>query len=64
VIGCPLEIIPAESWQVIEMAGLYKKGLAPTAGGVLQQARTFLAAARFVWADQARWRVRLKLDPE
>ena len=41
------------------MAELFEKGLPPVHGGVLDQAQIFLDAARFIWAEQARWRAEL-----
>lgn len=41
------------------MADFFKKGLPPVYGGVLDQAQIFLDAARFIWAEEARWRAEL-----
>jgi len=54
--GCPWIEIPPIVWETIELAGLYKRGLPPIAGGALDQARAFVDAARFVWHCQAEQR--------
>lgn len=54
VADCPLKIIPRETWDVIELAGLYEKGLPPIAGGSLDQMRAFVAAFRIITAEKAR----------
>jgi hypothetical protein len=56
VTGCPLRIVPAETFGILDLAELMKEGLPPVAGGVLDQAKTFLDAARLVWAEEERWR--------
>lgn len=52
--GCPKTLIPADVWDVIREAGMYKRGLPPIAGGTLDQAAGFTEAARFIWAEQDR----------
>jgi hypothetical protein len=61
ITGCPRRIVPAEAWAVLELADLWDKGLPPAAGGVLDQAAAFVEAARFVWAERGRWKLKLKL---
>jgi hypothetical protein len=39
---------------VIGEAEMYKRGLPPIAGGTLDQAAGFVAASKFVWAEQDR----------
>jgi len=56
---CPLEYVKDEVWTVIECADLLKKGLPPVGAGMLDQAQVFIEAARFIWAEQARWRASL-----
>lgn len=56
---CPLEYAGEDVWEAIEMAGFFDKGLPPVHGGVLDQTQIFLDAARFIWAEQARWRAEL-----
>jgi len=41
------------AWAVCEYAALYKRGLPPVAGGSLDQARWFTAAAAMIWALEA-----------
>ena len=57
--GCPLQEIPSDVWDMLEYAELYRKGLAPEPGGVLDQAVGFTAACRFVWAEEARLKAEL-----
>lgn len=58
--GCPLQQLPAQTWEIIELACLWDKGLPPVAGGSMDQSRAFVAAARFVLADRDMWRNTLK----
>jgi len=46
--------VPAEAFETVDLAGLLEKGLPPVAGGMLDQAKVFLDAARFVWNEEAR----------
>jgi len=43
------------------MAEMTRNGLPPVHGGALDQAAKFLDACRFVWAEQKRHRLELKL---
>ena len=52
-------MITPNVWQVIEMAELFYKGLPPVVGGVLDQAATFVHAARFVRAEQEYYKARM-----
>jgi hypothetical protein len=55
IAGCPLEIVPAEAYEIVELAATAAEhGLMPVAGGLLDQAAVFLTAARMVWAEKAR----------
>jgi hypothetical protein len=58
---CPLDVVTDDIWQAIEFAGLYRKGLAPVAGGALDQARGFIVAAQFIFSEQDYWRAKLGL---
>jgi hypothetical protein len=49
-------VIDAMTWQLIEYAELYEKGLPPIAGGALEQTEYFRRAARFIWNEQRQWR--------
>lgn len=51
VTQCPMEIIDEDVWDIIDYAELWKKGIPPIAGGVLDQAHSFIAAARFVFGE-------------
>ena len=57
--ACPLEVVPRDVWQAIEMAELFWHGLAPMPGGVLDQTQVFIDAARFIRGEQARNRAEL-----
>lgn len=48
--------IGREIWELLEYAALYKRGLAPVAGGALDQAESFLAGCRLIWSLQARYK--------
>jgi len=49
IVQCPLEIITADVWELLEYAELYKKGLPPVAGGALDQAKIFTESCRYVF---------------
>jgi len=49
---CPLTVIGRDVWEVIKYAGLFEKGLPPIAGGVLDQAYNFVAAAEFIFGEE------------
>jgi len=56
---CPLEIITDDVVDMMELADLWEKGLPPVAGGVLDQAAMFVAAARFYFGEKAYWKNKL-----
>jgi hypothetical protein len=56
---CPLELVTSDVWQVIRYAELYKKGLPPIAGGVLDQAQSFVEAATFIFQEENCWKNKL-----
>ena len=58
---CPLDMITADVWEIIQMADFYQKGLPPVAGGVLDQAKNFNDAAMFVFKEKAYWKNKLGL---
>jgi len=45
--------IGAEVWELLQYADLYQKGLPPIVGGALDQSASFVAACRYIWAEQA-----------
>jgi len=59
---CPQTLVTADVWEAIEFAELYEKGLPPVAGGALDQAQVFIEACRMIWAEQAYWKKRYKID--
>ena len=61
VVGCPQEIVGDDVWAAIEYAMLYEKGLPPIAGGALDQAESFLSAARFIQNEMRYWKKKLKI---
>jgi len=58
---CPLKMVPADIWELLEFADLYAKGLPPIAGGTLDQAKGFTQACSFIWREEEYWKA--KLDP-
>lgn len=61
ITQCPLEIITPDIWEIIHYAELYEKGLAPVAGGALDQAKIFTATCRFIFREQAIWKKKLRI---
>jgi len=59
ITKCPLEFITSDVFEIIALAGLFEKGLPPIAGGVLDQAKIFVDAARFVFQEQQYWKKKL-----
>lgn len=47
-------MVDRETYDVLDYAELYQRGLAPISGGVLDQSHWFVRACRFIWADTAR----------
>ena len=56
---CPLEYVTDDVWTLLDAAELLAKGLPPVAGGLLDQTRIFVDAARFAWSETDHWRARL-----
>lgn len=46
---------------MIELAELFGKGLPPVSGGTLEQAKSFVDAARFIFAEERHWKNKLKI---
>ncbi len=59
ITKCPLEFITTDVFELIALAELFEKGLPPVAGGVLDQAKIFVDAARFVFQEQRYWKNKL-----
>ena len=57
--GCPEKLITPDIWEAIMLADLWEKGIPPVAGGSLDQARVFVLAANFIFADKNRWKKEL-----
>lgn len=52
--GCPLELIGRDVWEVLDYASLFgEKGCSPVAGGIVDQAKVFIDACRFIWSEEA-----------
>ena len=60
ITGCPMEFITDDVWEVIRFTEFFEKGLAPVAGGVLDQAYCFTESARFVLREKNYWENRLR----
>lgn len=56
---CPLNVIDNDIYEVISYANLYKKGLPPVTGGSLDQAKSFIMAAEFIYKEQYYWKAKL-----
>ena len=52
ITQCPAELMTQEVMEMIELAGLYKKGLPPVSGGALDQTKSFISACSFIWNEQ------------
>jgi hypothetical protein len=62
VTDCPLVTVPAEAWEVVEMADwFFERSILPAAGGVLDQARVFMAACRMLRPEVEKWKAKLKI---
>ena len=59
IMGCPLDVITGDVWEIIALTELFEKGLPPVAGGVLDQAKCFIDAARFIFSEQKYWKNKL-----
>jgi len=59
VEDCPEKLITPDIWEAIELANLWEKGIPPVAGGALDQAQSFVSAARFIFAEQNWWKAKL-----
>lgn len=53
---CPAAYVTEDIWHVITLAGFYKQGLPPVAGGVLDQTAIFIAAAEFIWHEEQQYK--------
>lgn len=51
---CPVAFAGSETWELIGLVDLYRRGLPPVAGGSLDQTAWFNAAARRVWGEHQR----------
>jgi hypothetical protein len=56
LVGCPWSHIDAKTIEAIGLAGFWKKGLPPIAGGALDQTVSIAQAVEFVWSEQSAWR--------
>ena len=61
IVDCPLELIDLDIWELLDLADLYKHGLAPDEGGSLDQAFSFVQCCRFVWSEEKYWKRKLKI---
>ena len=51
-----MELVDTRTMDIIQMAELYEKGLPPVAGGQLDQAKSFVDAAYFIFNEKAYWK--------
>ena len=56
ITSCPYDLIDEPTMQAIRIAGFWKKGLPPVAGGTLDQTVSITQACRFIWDEQQQWR--------
>jgi len=56
LLQCPKELIDGATMDIIQMAELYEKGLPPVAGGQLDQAKSFVDAAYFIFNEIRYWK--------
>lgn len=59
ITGCPILKVEPETWEIIKFTRLYEKGLPPVAGGALDQAKGFIDAAGFIFAEERYWKKKL-----
>ena len=60
IATCPMLLVDRNTWSYVEFAEMYnRRGLAPLAGGALDQAASFLAVARFVSGEMSYWKAKL-----
>jgi hypothetical protein len=62
LLGCPIEQVLPESWEVIRLARFAEKGLLPRQGGVLDQSAWLMRAFEVVWGETEKWKQRLGGD--
>ncbi len=60
IAECPLRIIDAETWQILEISDLFADGLPPIAGGVMDQTVSFICAHRLIQNKKMQWKYKLK----
>jgi len=56
IASCPYKLIDEPTMQAIHIAGFWKKGLPPVAGGMLDQTVSITQACRFIWDEQQQWK--------
>jgi len=54
-----LDYVDRETFEIIEYAELYAKGLPPVTGGALDQSHGFLTACKFIFGEQNKWKAKL-----
>lgn len=55
---CPLDYVTEDIWEVIRYAELFERGLPPVAGGVLDQAATFVEATNIIRRETNYWKAK------
>lgn len=56
---CPQLELTANVIETLDLAGMYKRGLPPIAGGALDQAEQFVEAARMIWREEDYWAAKI-----
>lgn len=58
---CP-QIRTRETFDFVELADVYEKGLPPRIGGSLDQAQWFVSACRFFWSEKGTLKREMGID--
>jgi hypothetical protein len=64
VTSCPTAMILPGTVDAIEAAAMGAKRILPCTGGFLDQSASYVAAVRFVWAEEAYWRATLNVPSD
>lgn len=59
IVACPLSLIDVDTWDLLEYAALWEKGLPPIAGGALDQTIWFMRASTWIFNEITYWKKKL-----